>query len=294
MLEDMIKINFPETLFLQNTNWQIVKIQRGKISAIYKSEDRKTFLRVGQKEKVEKDMLAHKKLTEQGFPVATILQNGMEGELAWYTETSLGDLHFGEIFKTDMEKFGRISDENFRKFLDIILAYAKAQIANLEPVQNWKDFEKGIFLEGICKEFPELREKIMQKFAKCKEKLSGFTFAFMQGDLNSFNILLGGIIDFETNFFAPFLFDVLGCIESDTWMPDELLDGKYNNWFRFSESQKTLYMKEISDLYFANNLPDPNNFLEEFRFLKGIWWSYGMGLAPEFQKFRIEKLKNLL
>ena len=122
-------MEFNKEIEIKDKLYKLVKIQRAGISAIYEGE--LGFLRIGNKERISKDLASHKKMQEYGFPVAKIIEEGAIGEIYYFIEESFGDKCFGLLFNEEIERDGVISDETFDKFISICVKFTEAQFIAL-------------------------------------------------------------------------------------------------------------------------------------------------------------------
>lgn len=284
---------FEYSVFLNSEKYILVKDQRDGLSAIYRNEDGQKYLRLGVGGKIEKDLNKHKQLLEMGYPVSAILESGEFEKFSYYTEESLGKDHFGSIFSKNFIEHKKILDEDFDKLLEIAKKYLRAQLSNPSKEVDWNNFFKGIHTDWLFEELPHLKERTLAKLEVCKDKLKGLPFSFSQGDFNPYNILEGGIIDFEEGVSAPVFFDVIGLFVYDSWFPhDEGLEVRGN--FHYSIEQKQKYFDQMDKIMMEYGLPKCSQFYEEVNFLKGIWLTVQMDRWPVLQKLRYKMLEDLI
>jgi hypothetical protein len=284
-------INFPESLVLADKSYQKVDVQRGGLSAIY--SDTETFLRIGAPEKVSKDLAVHKHMEGLGYPVAKILGEGNLDSLDYFIETSLGPKHFGLIFKDETEQFGKITDKTFDSFVELCLKFAGAQIKSVLPDKNWPEFDKGIHLDTICEELPGEAERILAKYNKVKSRLSAFPFALCHGDFGPFNLYPKGMIDLESSFVGPVGYDVGAVVRHCDWFP-ESRDYEFYQLYNFNPEQKGLLTSKLDALYVQHSLPKLSEYLDDFNFLRGIWFAVKLGHTPKLREFRYSLLRSKL
>lgn len=290
-----IKIDFTKEIEINSDIFTLVKIQREGVSAIYRSSDGKRILRIGDTEKITKDLNNHKTLSLKNYSVAKILKEGQNGDLKYYLEESLGDHLFGEIFKKEYLENGEVSNESFNLLIDESKKLLQAQINDSSMEQNWESLFLGVHVDWIVEELPEYGDKILEKFESCKERLRKLPFVFSHGDYNPYNVFPNGIIDFEDGFFAPIVFDVFSLIVYAKHFPTkERIQLEINGAYEYSEAQKKSYIEEMDKILGLNGLPRSETFLGDIFFLKEIWLTLRMHKWPEMQKYRYKIFIDLL
>ncbi len=283
-------MEYEQNIRVNSRNFSLLEAQRGGC-AIYAGDD--CFLRMGLPQKLLKDLKLHKQMEGLGFPVARLLEEGKFKDFSYFIEESLGQEHFGRIFKNDTQKLGHVSDEFFAKFLDVCLKFAKAQLKSVVTGKDWPGFEYGIHLDILVQELPKEKKAILIKYEACREKLKVFPFGILHGDFTPFNICPKGVMDLEDSFLGPVAFDISSLMRLQDWFPDTSND-EYHKVYRLTLEQKNNFISAVDDLYAINNLPKPSLFEEEFNFLKGVWFCVRMQHMPELQSFRYKKLLSLL
>lgn len=187
---------------INNESFKYVKTRVYTPVSIYRSSD--TFLKIGPKDLIQKELRAHKNLLKLGFPVAEIIKQGPVGENNYYyAEKSLGDNHFGHIFSEDYEKTGVVSEKHFTNLLLVTEKFAEAQIKSATKEYFLQDFYLGVNINYIIEELPYLKKNILEAFEKAVKKLSVFPFVITHGDFNPHNLFTKGVIDFMETFYAP-------------------------------------------------------------------------------------------
>ncbi len=285
-----MRLNFPKQIAINGEIYEHVDVQRGELSSIYKGVD--VFLRIGEQEKIAKDLAFHKEMEKLGFPVPKLLNEGEYAGMSYFIEQSLGEKCYGIIFKEETEQFGKIQDRTFAQFTESCMRLAKVQLDTATKQQDWAQFEKGIHLDVICQELPNLKKNITNKVKLIENNLSQFPFAMSHGDFTPFNIYPEGIIDFEDAFMAPCLYDSVAMMEILNWFP-EPGDYEFYQLFQYSPEQKQSYMNRLDDIYKQHNLPAPSEFLSDIDLVKGIWFTVNISRLPKLQKFRYDIMDNI-
>ncbi len=275
--------------------FNFIKTQREGDSHIYKSDDKTKVLRIGEKSKIERDLAKHKSLLAQGYPVASILEEGEIDGQEYFIEESLGEELFGEIFKKDFETFGKISEEHFQILLNESSKMLKAQIANSTTEQKWDEVLAGLHVDWLIQELPDQEGMILKRVETCRERLKNIPFVFSHGDFNPYNFFPKGAIDFEDGFYAPVGFDVLGLMVYPEYFPHkDVVELEINGGYKYSKEQVERYMQTMNAILVESNLPSVEEIYEEIRFLKGIWLTVKMHRWPKMQQYRYELFKTSL
>ncbi|MDB5259855.1 MAG: hypothetical protein JWN37_86 [Candidatus Nomurabacteria bacterium] len=284
-------MEFPKELSLKGEKYVHVDTQRGGDSAIYISGLK--YLRIGDQEKVQKNLVIHKKLESFGFPVPKLIEEGKIDGMEFYIEESLGEKHFGLIFRDEVTLNGVISDDTFDNYIKVCVRFTEAQLKTCTNNKKWYAFTKAIHLDLLCEELPEYKEKILEAYTQVQRKLERIPFVICHGDFGPFNIYPNGVIDFEDSFSGPLGYDIGGMIEHLNWFP-ESSEYEFYRLYNFTPEQKSLLTGRIDEVYQMNNLPKLSDNLSEFNLLRGMWFAVRMGSYPKLQEFRHNLIKNII
>ena len=280
-------MNFPEKLTIGGKEYVFVKQRRKAPMAVYKYGS--TFLRIGEKKAIQKELVERDKLKEYGFPIPRRFRDGTMGELAYYTEKSIGNENFTEIFIKDIEKQGTIDEKSFQQFMAITKEFAEAQLKTIDPKANIKEFFQNISVKDIAQDFnAEEVKKIEKLLVEASERLSVFPFVLTHGDFNSHNLYRQGVIDFEGTFYAPAGYDIVTNIFNPEFFP---LIGDYEilNPYRFSSEQKKQYFDFFDKFYLERGIPRLSDYVKYFEFFRATWLTANKSHIPKTHQFR----KNL-
>jgi thiamine kinase-like enzyme len=287
-----VVIRFNEKISFKGENFKLVQVQREGISAIYKSEDGEKILRIGDKEKIEKDLANHQKLLVENYPVSQIIEDGEYNGGSYYIEQSFGENLLGKLFRQDFEKHGKITDENFRLLTEVSKRLLQSEIDNSSKEMNWESLVNGVHAEWLIDELPELKDQILERLKICKERLKTFPFAFSHGDFNPYNIFPGGVIDFEDGFYAPIIFDVYGLLVYAKYFPlKSEIELEINGAYTYFEEQMKTYISEMDKVLEQNGQPKGSDYIREIEFLKSIWLAVRMQKWPKMQEYRYKLFK---
>lgn len=274
-------------LTIDDKQYSLVRAQRDGESAVYTSGD--TFLRLGNPKRIEAQLNLHKEMEKAGFPVSPVLAEGQFDEEPYYIEASLGQQHFGEIFKKDVLETGVISDGHFASFLTLMSQIGTAQLHTKQMVADRESFANGIKMEWICNELPEHTVALQKHFTESVERVSEFPFVLSHGDCNAHNLYPKGIIDLEDSFYGPFGYDLLTALLHADYMP---LGDKYEHvaGYRFTEGQRAEYLAMVNEFSTTAGLSKLSDYINDFEFFRAVWLAVRMHKTPHLQKFRYDLL----
>ncbi|MDP3793639.1 MAG: aminoglycoside phosphotransferase family protein, partial [Candidatus Uhrbacteria bacterium] len=266
--------------------------QRGAL--LYANVDRSKYLRIGESARIAKELKFHKQILAFGFPVAQILGEGKNGGFIYWIEESLGKEHFGDRFFRETKEDGRILDDSFRAFLQIVKQAHDAQerILETKPIDSVA-LAKGVGFEDILLELPEEGDKLHLIWEKILADLQGYPFCVTHGDFLPNNILEHGVIDFGDHFYGPAGYDIINAITVAWWFPKE--DGfEYRRRWSFTDQQIEEYFNLVST--YKENKREWN-ILQKFDslfFMRATWWAVRNHPAPKLQAWRYERYRILI
>jgi Phosphotransferase enzyme family len=278
-------MEFQEKISVNNKVFKLLNDREHQDIAIYKQGN--NFLRLGDHEQIANEIKKHNRLASYQFPVPEIIEQGTLNDLDYYTELSLGNKHFGELFAEDIKKQGVISEATFKAFLKISLVYAEAQLSTRNKKQNFTAFAKLIHLELAVVELSQHKKQILELYKAAEEKLSVFPFVLTHGDFTPHNLYKKGVIDFEFQSLAPAGYDLVSNIITVKYFPK----GKQYEFYRsydYTSDQIKQYWEAIDNLYRNYGLPAPSKYYKYFGFCRAMWHICRMGQYPKLQKYRFD------
>ncbi len=256
--------------------WILIK-NRGALvrtGAVYRSQDSKYILRTGGKDEIQNEADFAQKLYHVGFPIPAPVERGeIDGEVSYFVETSVGNKTFGEMFASDYRDIGKINDDLFKKFTETVKLFAVAQLDNSNRELETIQLVEAIQLGNVLLENPDLPEDLINTaMEKFKKRTNLLPVVISHGDFTPFNIMEGGVIDFETRVMMPFGYDIVtGVVFQKFWdHPKPNGSGTMKLW-DFSNEQLTSYFDQIDMLCKKYNISNISDFKNDFIFLKSIW-----------------------
>lgn len=259
-----------QTLTLEGEQYAFVKSRRLG-GAVFVNRDHSRYARVGLAVETEREAALTETLFERGFPVPRVLSRGtVDEERSYYTETSIGTVVFGEQFEQEWKKEGTVSPQSFSSFLSVLTRYAEAQSKKQNQVEgSQKHIDNCVSLENVLRNNPpqpESEERFFEAYKKASTQVLRLPFVYAQADLNAFNMLEDGVIDFEHACHAPLGFDISTCLLFPTLWPERATR------YRFSDTQTEAGMHAIQNILTSVGVPHAHahTMREEFLLLKLI------------------------
>lgn len=277
------KIIFLEKIHIQTTYYTLVKIQRGGRTAIYTNGT--TYLRLGPRVLIQKNLILHESMIRAGFPVPQIISTGTHQGMDYFIESSLGSQSLAALLNNEISTTGCISNDSFNKFISITQQLMVAQFATAQKFPARDTFSKNIQLETLCTELPQYADTIRTLFGACMQRLSVFPGVLTHGDFNPHNTFPQGIIDFTDSFQGFFGYDLLGAIVHNDYFPQGA-PYEYFQEYAFSDVQKNTYLNCVDNFFVSHGLPQVSLFIKDIEFCKAVWLLVGIHKWPKLQQHR--------
>lgn len=261
----------PENISVEGKNFAYVK-NRLIGGQVFASQDKTEYLRTANAAEIAGEVNLTKDLYERGFPVPEVVATGtLENGTAYYIEKSIGERVFGEIFMDETKAEGRVSDETFDAFLQVIRKYCEAQFSPKNFVPHEVDALAGITaLANVMRNnppSPEMSAMFSEAYERASKRVAALPWGYVQADLNAFNILREGVIDFELAGFGPVGYDAITNVHFGRMWPKERVA------YVFSDDQVAKYIAEIDKVAQEKGLPAMSEYENDFLVLKAIWSS---------------------
>jgi len=255
---------------------------------VFVNEDRSVYLRTGGSAEIAGEANLTEELYGRGFPVPKLLGRGTfpNGDV-YYIEQSIGERVFGDIFREETKISGHVSDKSFNEFVHVIGQYCEAQFNSANFVPHNRDaLAHMTVLASVMKNHPpsdEMREMFTSAYERASQRTLLLPWGYVQSDLNAFNVMQEGIIDFELAGFGPVGYDVLANIYFGRMWPAGRVA------YVFTDEQITRYIGEVDKIAKDKGLPVVSSFTEDFLVLKAIW-ATGKDKesdSPDFLQWRV-------
>ncbi len=269
---------------IEGKTYELVRVQRGGRSFVYKGEGE--YLRIGEPRIIKKHLDAHTLMEKAGFPVPKLLVTGVQEGQSYFTEATMGEVRLGDAFATDYD-WNAITTKRFDELIVIVRKYAEAQLKAPTPPGSLRGFKPAIHIRTLCRELPEYAARIEARFKEITERLSVFPTVLSHGDFNPQNLFARGIIDLEHAFQGPWGYDIVTALVHINQFP-ESKEYEYFARYRFSDAQRTEYLRVFDALAEENKLPKISKYLHDFEFCRAVWSSVRMAEHPKIQKWRYD------
>ena len=289
------------TVIIDGKPFEIIKDARLLDGVVLKCEN--VYGRLGPKELVLEEQAHTLSLHKQGFPVPKVLSSGkLPDGMHYFTESSLGKETFHELFTQEYRKDGSVSDATFNSYLTVIEKYTRAQSKDT----NRTNIAASKFISSLLPDnevlpsyvyFGYEADEYLRAITKASDRLTDAPMGILQYDLNPYNMLDGGVIDFELVGHGPIGYDTLMSVRwGGTWFTD--YPSRYPISYALSPQQIASNDALISTIAAEYGLPDPSINMQEFLLLKSAWaLAEPIPLQPDwpqdklaFRKFRTNVL----
>lgn len=263
-------------IHLGDKPYEIVKETRLRDGMVLQGPGGETFARLGEKDITLEEEMHTKSLQARGFPVPEVIETGELPDGRYYfVEKSLGLKTFFERFVSEYRDSGKISDETFQKYLSVIDTYSAAQYKSENHTSvSAKDFLESCIpnqyvLQNYCY-FGYKAERYLNALSLATQKLSESPMGILQFDLNPYNMLDDGVIDFELVGYGPLGFDALMSARwGGSWFTD--YPSRYPVGYKCSPGQIAQSDQIIEHRAIEAGVISPLTFLQEFILIKSAW-----------------------
>ncbi|MCR4311561.1 MAG: aminoglycoside phosphotransferase family protein [Candidatus Taylorbacteria bacterium] len=278
-----------DILTIEGKTFRLVKISRRGEVAVYTSGE--LFVRVGEKEVIDKMVELHKKFDEFGFPVPEIVGRGEIGGQGYFLEKSFGEKCFSYLFKDDIEKHGQISLELFEKFVAVSEKFARAQLRSAQSVSEGLTLAEMVRPEDLAEELPEFKEVILERFAESAEAVKSLPIVLTHGDYNSHNLFPAGVIDFEKIYACPVGYDLVTAIFHINYFPKSA-DYEYYQIYDFTPEHAKQFYEKMDGVFAEYGLSPLSLYRRHFEYMRAVWLTARNQRMPKFQQWRYELFKK--
>src|SRR3989344_1417095 len=273
----------PETTTIEGAEYTLVGVQRGGL-AVYRGDG--GYLRIGDGGSVARDVASHREMEQAGYTVAQILSEGATIGGNYYIEASQGDISFRNLFSTEIQKDGRITDATFNRFLNIVEQYLRRQIAT-KRVNDASVFKRRIKLDVLFAEMPQYADTLETRFGQAMEALSDMPYVLSHGDFNPANLYERGVIDLEDALAAPFGYDAVTALATVDWVPPHG-DYEYTRSYTYTPEQNAKYLELVDRIAIENGLQKVSTLYPALEFCRAVWMISDLQKWPKAQAYEHE------
>lgn len=266
----------PAPITINGELFDVVKPTRLLPGMVLKSQTRDVYARLGPKESALEEQIHTVSLHERGFPVARVLDSGEYGEDQWYfIEESLGEQPFHIQFASEYKESGEVSEATFTKYRNVMQRYIDAQFSrhNRSSITAKEFIESTIPDNLIVANYATCGKDVtryQQAIALATKRLANAPMGVLQYDLNPFNILDGGMIDFELVGYGPLGYDTLLVSLWHRWFSNDT-SSRYHVAYYLSESQINTIAAMVGAAAEQGGLSDSRQYMQEFLLIKSAW-----------------------
>lgn len=276
MIGTMVNSENPNSITLNGNDFEIIKPVRLRGGMVVKAGN--IYGRIGPKLETLEEQIHTVSLLERGFPVAQIIDSGAVGDDMWFfTESSLGDTPFHELFSSEYSTNEKISDSTFNQYLDVIRHYSKAQSTERNyTTVSAEDFVSSLLPRQLVIHnydyFGYDVDQYENAIKRATQRLERAPMGILQFDLNPYNTLRQGVIDFEAVGYGPIGYDTLMSARwGGGWFPN--YPARHTMAYRLSNQQIAENDTLVNGMAKQNRLEEPTIYLNEFLLLKTAWAS---------------------
>lgn len=260
------------TIRLENRDFIIIKPTRLRDGMVLYNKADDLYARLGEKQATLEEQIHTVSLREKGFPVPAVMSSGSYDDQWYFIESSLGERPFHKIFVEEYRAHGAVSDASFKKYLDVIRLYTQAQVhpKNTSHISATEFIASLIPQERVIPTYAYFDHNIQryeQAVSKAADRLVDAHMGILQFDLNPYNILENGVIDFELVGYGPVGYDsLMSALWGGTWFTD--YPSRRPVGYRLSPSQIKQNTELIDQLAENRGYTKPSEYLNEFLLLK--------------------------
>ena len=283
----LVELGMKDKVTIENKDYFLIKERSyGKGYFIFQNED--TILRIGPKKLVDQDLDRNEYLISKSFPVAEVLGRGTYEGKQYFIERKIKGDHFGKIFAREFDKKGKISDETFEEFINIVEKYFMAQLKTIgDKESDFSEMFDNFVFKLLYEEIPERKPEVDELVLKFKSRLKDLPFVFTHGDFNAFNILPSGVIDFEFSMNCPFGYDAFSFIYHNYFFPvGEGYEFKQSSQFSAVQIERALVL--LNELATRSGISNILDYRKDFQMYRIIFSSVGMQSTPKLMKWRYD------
>lgn len=245
------------TLQINNRTYTLVCGDRFRGRAVYRSAA--AYLRIGLPAVIEREMAIHRHLQLQEFPVAALLETGVQDGQSFFIEAALGDTVWGDSLEAETHNHGAIQTSAFANLLALILRWTEAQLRNPAPAQTCANLAETVRLADVERLLPAYALLTRQVFARAQQRIDVFPAVLTHGDFHPYNLCPGGVIDLESVHWSVAGYDAITGLFADDLLPPDPAD------YHYTTRQLTDAHAAIDALFQRYHLPLPSHYLADFR-----------------------------
>jgi len=255
---------FSDRIEVNGRTFDLVCVRRSEVG-VYRGDD--AYLRIGSATVPE--VALQRRLLADGFPVAEILEVGEHAGSPYFIEASLGPDTWGDLIQEQIDAGGRVSDEEFWVFADVMLRWARAQLGGVRRPWHTTDLAGFLGVARAVDNVPALAAPIRAAFGQVVAVLRDLPGALQHDDLHAFNTCRGGVIDLEGVAWAVAGYDVATAVLEPSLAEARWDDGRLSlAWF--TEDQVGDYLQRLDDTFLHASAPPPSALVDAYLVCRAI------------------------
>ncbi len=224
------------------------------------------YLRIGPTAQIDAEVRAVRDRLRAGFAVPSVTARGaLDSDRAFFVEDSIGETTFGDLFEAQTARDGRVADGTFDAYLDVMARYLATQCATAAlGVDVAGDLATLVLRSAALRDDPA-GDIVLAAYDQARATVTGSMWCPSQGDLNPYNTLPGGVIDFELAAAGPLGYDVLTAVHFGRLWP-----GRYEA-YAIGTEQIRQYEDRVDDVLAHHGQPAATELRDTLLFLKVFW-----------------------
>lgn len=268
-MSEMRSSDRPEHLVIEGVDYDFLQT-RISGGAVYSANDKSSYLRIGESLETAAEHIHLVSLGNRGYPVGKVLTAGKWGTEYYYVEESLGTENFGRMFGAEFAEHGRISDETFGSYIEVLDKYLRASFDPREAKHAQSNVRSIAHAADTIQQYGLDEALLNQLLDKCQARLDALPRIEMHADLGPFNTMPGGVIDFEMSEIGPVGYDMLAGMITGYYFP-KTGDYYQHLLYEFDDAQYQQLITLAATRASEAGLPPVTDYLNDMFFLRTLW-----------------------
>jgi Phosphotransferase enzyme family len=255
---------FSDRIEVDGQSFELISVRRTGV-AVYRGDD--AYLRLGPATVAE--VATQRRMLAAGFPVAEILAVSEHDGAPYCIERSLGADTWGDLYVERTNAGGRVTDQQFWAYGDVLLRTARAQLRGER--RPWEQTALADFL-GIAlaaDHAPALATSIRAAFDRAVRMMQDLPGALQHDDLHPFNTCQEGVIDLEGVAWAVAGYDVVTAVLEPS-LAEARWEGDVLTLAWFTEEQVRTYLDRLDEEFVGASAPPPSTVLDAYLTCRAI------------------------
>jgi hypothetical protein len=261
---DPVVASFSDRIVVGGRPFALVTVRRSDV-AVYRGEG--AYLRLGLA--TVDEVALQRRMLDEGYPVAEILDVGEHTGSPYFVEASLGEDTWGDAHEERIRPGVAVGAEEFWEFGDVMLRWARAQVQGVRRPWQVTDLAGLLGVDRAVDHLPGLAVSIRAAFGQAATLLHDLPGALQHDDLHPYNACPGGVIDLEGVGWAVAGYDVVTAVLEPSlaqarWVDDVLALA----WF--AEEQVREFLERLDDDFVRASARAPSTYLDAYLICRAI------------------------